>query len=734
MCSGVSLLATSCAKNSARKSRFLCGYAGPMHTKCRDRRMSHAHTWHQGALHSTVCTGSRRRFPIGCCVDIKPRVIGAHNCEVFNDWRRVTQGVSDTVWSSDRRIARYISSATPVADDQPMMNVVEHTVNTPSVVRTNRRMVSGDTETNRIDIPAVIPEKFACSMTCRLDCTVVCTNMPISAAHWLSAVTVEDDDWASVLQEESNTSSLYHEQPLSIGTAVAERLACSPPTKAIRVQSPAGSPGFSHVGIVPHDAVGWWVFSGISRFHRTFIPAPLHTHLKHPHRLLRAVQISSLTRSLSAIVLAGGVLSRNGFDGIPHTNTPNHANVVVEGRLYNPFTLATRLSTVVRQRTLLTLALRLLVIITSSSPFTVRERESKAFPLIHHWSLWSAEQAVINDLTHTRRRGPVVEYHNGSRRGGERWRGRGAKCARQCGLGSCLMAREDRRDPRTIMAPAHSDQSSPLVETIHPPPSSPLHSSYSCKGWRQLSKKENSNFLPAIAPSQPSATLITFNCLGIKPEASRDWMLVGRKPEEGTSRKDIEHIIILSVKLTRRNGRRDYDAGAMQRDSVRGPQEAVKDGRTYPSPYVLGPLLDDKRRRSERYVGLYRGRCLTFSAPFTGRWRGFLKLPFVRGGYLAEDYQKPALVEVALGTKAPAPCNSPPPPFAAPSNHLYLPLPRHTLPSHFPGQIHVEIRGRILATPLSPEAAAGGASAELFQKPQSTSIRSRPTTGNMESE
>ncbi|KAJ8881994.1 hypothetical protein PR048_018482 [Dryococelus australis] len=49
------------------------------------------------------------------------------------------------------------------------------------------------------------PEKFASSMTCRLDSAVVCTNMPISAAHWSSAVTVEGDDCASVLQEASNT-------------------------------------------------------------------------------------------------------------------------------------------------------------------------------------------------------------------------------------------------------------------------------------------------------------------------------------------------------------------------------------------------------------------------------------------------------------------------------------------------------------------------------------------------
>ncbi|KAJ8874952.1 hypothetical protein PR048_022842 [Dryococelus australis] len=39
----------------------------------------------------------------------------------------------------------------------------------------------------------------------KLDSTVVCENMPILTAHWLSAATVEGDDWASVLQEVLNT-------------------------------------------------------------------------------------------------------------------------------------------------------------------------------------------------------------------------------------------------------------------------------------------------------------------------------------------------------------------------------------------------------------------------------------------------------------------------------------------------------------------------------------------------
>ncbi|KAJ8872262.1 hypothetical protein PR048_025864 [Dryococelus australis] len=45
--------------------------------------------------------------------------------------------------------------------------------------------------------------------------------------------------------------------------------------------------GFLQVGIVPDDAFGQRVFSGISRFPRHFIPALLNAHLNHPHRLSR---------------------------------------------------------------------------------------------------------------------------------------------------------------------------------------------------------------------------------------------------------------------------------------------------------------------------------------------------------------------------------------------------------------------------------------------------------------
>ncbi|KAJ8866581.1 hypothetical protein PR048_032440 [Dryococelus australis] len=57
--------------------------------------------------------------------------------------------------------------------------------------------------------------------------------------------------------------------------------------------------GFSHVGIVPYDAAGRRVFSGISHFPRTWIPALLHTHVTAlssalKTSMLRAAQISPL--------------------------------------------------------------------------------------------------------------------------------------------------------------------------------------------------------------------------------------------------------------------------------------------------------------------------------------------------------------------------------------------------------------------------------------------------------
>ncbi|KAJ8896054.1 hypothetical protein PR048_001395 [Dryococelus australis] len=86
-----------------------------------------------------------------------------------------------------------------------------------------------------------------------------------------------------------------------LGAAVSERLAYSPPTKANRVKSPAGS--LSHVRIVPDDAAGWLVFSEMSRFPRPGVPALLHTlfsHLSSALKIspLRAAQIAPLSHVL----------------------------------------------------------------------------------------------------------------------------------------------------------------------------------------------------------------------------------------------------------------------------------------------------------------------------------------------------------------------------------------------------------------------------------------------------
>ncbi|KAJ8884344.1 hypothetical protein PR048_016201 [Dryococelus australis] len=72
---------------------------------------------------------------------------------------------------------------------------------------------------------------------------------------------------------------------VSVEATVAERLAHSPSTKAIRVQSPAGSLCIFASG----NRAGRcrWVLSVISRFPQSFILTLLHTHLNHQLRLSR---------------------------------------------------------------------------------------------------------------------------------------------------------------------------------------------------------------------------------------------------------------------------------------------------------------------------------------------------------------------------------------------------------------------------------------------------------------
>ncbi|KAJ8867543.1 hypothetical protein PR048_031345 [Dryococelus australis] len=129
-----------------------------------------------------------------------------------------------------------------------------------------------------------------CTSVLEARLTVLCTKIPMSIVQWLSVVTVEGNDWASVVQEVSITMlSVFENRNINNviafkdGTAVAERLTCSN-----QFQSPVGSlPDFRMWEFVPDDTARRRVFSGISRFPRPSIPALLHTHLYHPRRLSR---------------------------------------------------------------------------------------------------------------------------------------------------------------------------------------------------------------------------------------------------------------------------------------------------------------------------------------------------------------------------------------------------------------------------------------------------------------
>ncbi|KAJ8880610.1 hypothetical protein PR048_017080 [Dryococelus australis] len=88
-------------------------------------------------------------------------------------------------------------------------------------------------------------------------------------------------------------------QEFQSSTFINFRIPSAPVSLLASHQGEPGHSGFSHVGIVPDDADGRRVFSGISRFTRPFIPALLHTHLISPSLTLkiswfRAAQISSL--------------------------------------------------------------------------------------------------------------------------------------------------------------------------------------------------------------------------------------------------------------------------------------------------------------------------------------------------------------------------------------------------------------------------------------------------------
>ncbi|KAJ8873679.1 hypothetical protein PR048_024510 [Dryococelus australis] len=116
-------------------------------------------------------------------------------------------------------------------------------------------------------------------------------SYPVVAASSLSGLFVATTTFASFLAENAlfrrnpflSHCSRVPNQPIHCDkimiffawAAVAERLDCSPPTKANWVQSVAWPlPDFRQVGTVPDDAAGRWVLSGISRPP----PCPLPRH------------------------------------------------------------------------------------------------------------------------------------------------------------------------------------------------------------------------------------------------------------------------------------------------------------------------------------------------------------------------------------------------------------------------------------------------------------------------
>ncbi|KAJ8875442.1 hypothetical protein PR048_023337 [Dryococelus australis] len=109
------------------------------------------------------------------------------------------------------------------------------------------------------------------------------------------------------------------------------------------------APGFPHVRIMPEDATGRRVFSGISCFHRPCIPALFHTHLAPPSSSLKTSIISS-AQNLSTppsnsesgtrpVPEPRGSQPVNGSVRIERTTVPFHYCVLY---VCNPFTCMVR--------------------------------------------------------------------------------------------------------------------------------------------------------------------------------------------------------------------------------------------------------------------------------------------------------------------------------------------------------------------------------------------------------
>ncbi|KAJ8868897.1 hypothetical protein PR048_030438 [Dryococelus australis] len=98
----------------------------------------------------------------------------------------------------------------------------------------------------------------------------------------------------------------------NVGATVTERLACSPPTKASRVQSPAGSLRIMEMDIAPEDAAGRAVSPALS-FRRCIVLTSFH-----PHRLSRSRRRDTEVY-VSVTYAIGTPLIRNALQGSART-------------------------------------------------------------------------------------------------------------------------------------------------------------------------------------------------------------------------------------------------------------------------------------------------------------------------------------------------------------------------------------------------------------------------------
>ncbi|KAJ8890889.1 hypothetical protein PR048_010398 [Dryococelus australis] len=141
-----------------------------------------------------------------------------------------------------------------------------------------RATVRGQT-VEQIDITDSSLECNGCCERVRIGCSAGWqARYQVLIGLWRCAVLLDSDviSLACAVGDQSN----YSCAPWGRGGVVSRLLAFHiGKTDSI----PGGAtPGFSHVGIVPDDAAGRRVFSGISFFPDPFIPALLHTDLSSP--------------------------------------------------------------------------------------------------------------------------------------------------------------------------------------------------------------------------------------------------------------------------------------------------------------------------------------------------------------------------------------------------------------------------------------------------------------------